>query len=93
VNVYPRQTLEAERDAYDSVRSVFAIDPDDDGRYLLGGFTTEVFDLLFVPAERLDALIEAARAIERAHSDNIGHACNQHDLCVAVRAYDEGQEQ
>ena len=83
MNVYPRQALEAKRED-DRVR-VWISQPDN-----WQNFTVDRFDELFVPAERLDALIEAARNAVR-YNPNGGDWIM--DLREALHAYDEGQEQ
>jgi len=66
-------------------------------------YSNAEFAAAFVPAERLDALIEAARAwVEqrRMCHDPMTYrgaikelARREHLLAAALRAYDEGQEQ
>ena len=91
MNVYPRQALEA---APRTGPYQWEIDSDT-FKWLC---TDAEFAAAFVPAERLDALIEAARAmVAWMHGPDTrplaGLWALGRELDSALRAYDEGQEQ
>ena len=100
VNVYPRQALEAERVEDFQRWEIWLSNGDFPG----ADFTDAEFAAHFRDAERLDALIEAARNYRIADEEaGATHGLDaelvnewearRHALFAALRAYDEGQEQ
>ena len=103
MNVYPRQALEASH-WEQAVKAQEKATDADAGTWLPGwrvqlagksGYWSDAeFAAAFVPAERLDALIEAARVL-LADVNNYGTGIfgSADALAAALHAYDEGQEQ